>query len=173
MLRTVTSAGAATAIGITLAVLLVSCGSSARTPAPAGAAKVAPEFELKDVEGNVYRSASANGTVRLVDFWATWCAPCRQEIPMFKDLHAAYGPKGFTLVGIAMDDEGVEKVRPYVDEMKIPYLTLIGDEGVVDAFGGVVGFPTKFLIDREGHIVDSWVGEVPRSVLEKKIQSLL
>ena len=158
---------------VSLAVLLSACGSGGRTPAPAAQTKVAPEFELKDVEGNLYRSASANGTVRLVDFWATWCAPCRQEIPMFKDLHAAYGPKGFTLVGIAMDDEGVEKVRPYVDEMKIPYLTLIGDEGVVDAFGGVVGFPTKFLIDREGHIVDSWVGEVPRAILEKKIQSLL
>ena len=92
---------------------------------------------------------------------------------MFKDLHAAYGPKGFTLVGIAMDDEGVDKVKPYVDDLKLPYLTLIGDEGVVDAFGGVVGFPTKFLIDREGRIVDSWVGEVPRAVLEKKIQSLL
>lgn len=92
---------------------------------------------------------------------------------MFKELQAAYGPKGFTLVGIAMDDEGVDKVRPFVDEMKISYLTLIGDEGVVDAFGGVVGFPTKFLIDREGRIVDSWVGEVPRAILEKRIQSLL
>ena len=92
---------------------------------------------------------------------------------MFKDLHAAYGPKGFTLVGIAMDDEGVEIVKPYVDKQQLPYLTLIGNEGVVDAFGGVVGFPTKFLVDREGRIVESWVGEVPRSVLEQKIQALL
>ena len=92
---------------------------------------------------------------------------------MFKELNAAYGPKGFTLVGIAMDDEGVEKVKPYVEEMTIPYLTLIGNESVVDAFGGVVGYPTKFLIDREGRIVDVWVGEVPRAILEKKIQALL
>ena len=92
---------------------------------------------------------------------------------MFKELNAAYGSKGFTLVGIAMDDEGVQKVKPYVDEMTIPYLTLIGNESVVDAFGGVVGFPTKFLIDREGRIVDVWVGEVPRAILEKKIQALL
>lgn len=135
--------------------------------------KLAPDFELKDVFGKSYKFSDAKGTVRLVDFWATWCAPCREEIPMFKDLTAAYGPKGFSLVGIAMDDEGVDKVKPFVDEMKIQYLTLIGNEGVVDAFGGVVGFPTKFLVDRQGRIVDSWVGEVPREILEKKIQGLL
>lgn len=160
-------------VGLALAVCVSGCGGGGRAPEPQAGSKAAPEFELKDVEGNLYRSASGQGTVRLVDFWATWCAPCRQEIPMFRDLHAAYGPKGFTLVGIAMDDEGVEKVKPYVDEMKIPYLTLIGNEEVVDAFGGVFGFPTKFLIDREGRIVETWVGEVPRSVLEKRIQALL
>jgi cytochrome c biogenesis protein CcmG/thiol:disulfide interchange protein DsbE len=148
-------------------------GSAPATPAAAGALKLAPDFELNDVSGKPYKFSDAKGTVRLVDFWATWCAPCRAEVPMFKELHAVYGPKGFNLVGIAMDDEGVDKVKPYVDELKIPYLTLIGNEGVVDAFGGVVGFPTKFLIDREGHIVETWVGEVPRAVLEKKIQALL
>ena len=173
MRRRKTSSGLACVLGSALAVLLSGCGGGAQAPAPPAAMKTAPEFELKDVEGNLYRSSSANGTVRLVDFWATWCTPCRQEVPMFKDFNATYGPKGFTLVGIAMDDEGVEKVKPFVDEMKIPYLTLIGNDGVVDAFGGVVGFPTKFLIDREGHIVDSWVGEVPRAILEKRIQSLL
>ena len=173
MRRRKTSFALATLGGAAMAVLLSGCGGGGRQPAPPEDARVAPEFELKDVEGNLYLSSSAKGTVRLVDFWATWCAPCRQEIPMFKELNATYGPRGFTLVGIAMDDEGVEKVKPYVDEMKIPYLTLIGNEGVVDAFGGVVGFPTKFLIDREGRIVDSWVGEVPRAILEKKIESLL
>jgi thiol-disulfide isomerase/thioredoxin len=133
----------------------------------------APDFELKDVEGKVFHLSDAKGTVRLVDFWATWCAPCREEIPMFKDLHATYGAKGFTLVGIAMDDEGLAKVKPYVDELKIPYLTLIGNEDVAKAFGGVVGFPSKFLVDRDGRIVDTWVGAVPRAVLEKKILSIL
>ena len=173
MRRPKTSSGLACVLGASLSVLLSGCGGGAQAPAGPAAMKTAPEFELKDVEGNLYRSSSANGTVRLVDFWATWCTPCRQEVPMFKDFNATYGPKGFTLVGIAMDDEGVEKVKPFVDEMKIPYLTLIGNDGVVDAFGGVVGFPTKFLIDREGRIVDSWVGEVPRAILEKRIQALL
>jgi thiol-disulfide isomerase/thioredoxin len=167
-----------------LTVCLVGCGGSGSAPsapqasasAPAAAAaglRSAPDFELKDLQGKVYRFADAKGTVRLVDFWATWCAPCREEIPMFKDFHATYGPKGFALVGIAMDDEGLEKVKPFAEGEKLPYLTLIGTEKVAESFGGVVGLPTKFLIDREGHIVDSWVGEVPRSVLEKRIQSLL
>lgn len=92
---------------------------------------------------------------------------------MFKDFHALYGSKGFTLVGIAMDDEGLAKVKPFVDENQLPYLTLIGNEAVAESFGGLVGFPSAFLIDREGRIVDSWVGAVPRAVLEKRIQSLL
>ncbi len=160
-------------IGALMAVLPASCGGGGGAKAPRPLVTTAPDFALKDVDGKVFHFSDTKGTVRLVDFWATWCAPCREEIPMFKDLHAAYGPKGFTLVGIAMDDEGVDKVKPYVDELKIPYVTLIGDEGVVDAFGGIVGFPTKFLVDREGRIVDTWVGEVPRAVLEKQIQALL
>jgi thiol-disulfide isomerase/thioredoxin len=159
------------AIGV-LSVVVAACGGK---PAPTEAAKVttAPDFELKDVEGRVFHLSDAKGTVRLVDFWATWCAPCREEIPMFKELHATYGSKGFTLVGIAMDDEGAEVVKPYVDEMKIPYLTLLGNDKVAESFGGVFGFPSKFLVDREGRIVDSWVGVVPREVLEKRILSLL
>jgi len=148
--------------------------SAASAPAPSGiAGKQAPEFELTDVNGVTVHLSDSKGTVRLVDFWTTWCAPCREEIPMFKELHAAYAQKGFTLVGIAMDDEGLAKVKPFVEENKLPYLTLIGTEPVAASFGGVVGFPTKFLVDRDGKIVEFWVGPVPRSVLEQKIQELL
>jgi peroxiredoxin len=156
-------------------VALTACGGSGPAPAaaPVAAARVAPDFELPDVNGKTVHLSDSQGTVRLVDFWATWCAPCREEIPMFKDLHATYGPKGFTLVGIALDDEGLSKVKPFVDENALPYLTLIGTQPVADSFGSVVGYPTKFLLDRDGKIVETWVGPVPRSVLEKKIQALL
>lgn len=165
----VVAARRAAPLGVVLAIALSACRGAPVSPS----VKSAPDFTLKDVQGNVFHLSDAKGTVRLVDFWTTWCAPCREEIPLFKDLHAAYGSKGFMVVGIAMDDEGLEKVRPFVDEEKLPYLTLIGDESVATSFGGVVGFPTKFLVDREGRIVDSWVGPVPRAVLEKKIQALL
>jgi len=157
--------------GVFAVVVLAGCTGGGRAPAPA--VTTAPDFELTDVNGKTFRFSEGKGTVRLVDFWATWCAPCREEIPMFKDLQTTYGPKGFTLVGIAMDDEGLSKVKPYVDDLQLPYLTLIGNDDVAEAFGGVVGFPTKFLVDREGRIVDNWVGAVPRAVLEKRIQSLL
>jgi len=166
------------------AIVLAACGGTANAPggsAPAKesaaqaapAARMAPDFELKDINGKTVHLSDSTGTVRLVDFWTTWCSPCREEIPMFKDLHATYGAKGLTLVGIAMDDGGASVVKPFVDENQIPYLTLIGSDPVATAFGGVVGFPTKFLVDRQGHIVESWIGPVPRAVLEKRIQTLL
>lgn len=158
---------------MTLGIVLSGCGRSSNVPAPPVARTSAPDFELKDLDGKVFRLSETKGNVLLVDFWATWCAPCREEIPMFKELHATYGPKGLTLVGIAMDDEGVSKVKPFADEYKLPYVTLIGDDKVAESFGGLVGFPTAFLVDREGNIVDSWVGAVPRAVLEKRIQSVL
>ena len=173
MTRCAASFRAVAAVGAALAVFLGGCGGGGGAPPPPTEVTSVPDFELKDLQGKVFRLSDAKGTVRLVDFWATWCAPCREEIPMFKDLHATYGPKGFTLVGIAMDDEGVDKVKPFVDELKIPYLTLIGNDDAAKAFGGIVGFPSAFLVDREGRVVDSWVGAVPRAVLEKRIQALL
>src|SRR6186997_287020 len=86
--------------------LLTACGGAppaANKAAPLAETKPAPGFELKDVSGKTVKLSDSDGTVRLVDFWATWCAPCREEIPMFKDLHARYGGKGLTLIGIAMD----------------------------------------------------------------------
>src|SRR5882757_8393819 len=115
-------------LGLGLLFVVSGCGSRGTAPAAPSQAVNAPDFELKDVDGKSFRFADTKGTVRLVDFWATWCAPCREEIPMFKDLHATYGSKGFTLVGIAMDDEGLEKVKPFVDEQKITYLTLLGND---------------------------------------------
>lgn len=92
---------------------------------------------------------------------------------MFKDLHAKYGGKGLTLIGIAMDDEGASVVEPFVRENGMPYVNLLGNEEVSGAWGPLRGLPTKFLVDKQGRIVDTFFGPVPRSVLEKKIEALL
>jgi len=132
----------------------------------------APDCRLEDLDGHAVRLSDSAGRVTLVDFWATWCAPCREEIPMFKELHERYGDEGFTLLAISMDD-GSGVVREFVDEYQIPYLNVMGNDDVADAFGGVFGLPTAFLLDGEGRIVDRFMGPKPRKVLEDKIRELL
>ena len=156
----------------TLVLLLAGC-SSGSTPAPAKALGKAPDFELADLSGAKVRFADTAGTVRLVNFWATWCAPCREEIPYFKEFETRYGPKGFKVVGIAMDDEGLSVVKPFVDEMGMNYLVLLGNEEVGDRFGGLVGYPTTFLVGRDGTILKKWPGAAPRRVFEKEIEGAL
>lgn len=92
---------------------------------------------------------------------------------MFKELHDKYGPRGFKLIAISMDDEGADVVRPFVEEMQIPYTNLIGNAEVEAGFGPIVGYPMAFLIDRDGKIVKTFVGAKPRRVLEDKIEELL
>ena len=141
--------------------------------APSGTGQVITDFALPDVDGRTVRLSDSAGKVRLVDFWATWCAPCREEIPMFKDLHARYGSRGLTLIAIAMDDEGGSVVEPFVRENGMPYLNLLGNEEVASAWGPLRGLPTKFLVDKDGNIVETFFGPVPPKILERKIESLL
>jgi thiol-disulfide isomerase/thioredoxin len=164
-----------------LALPLAGCGvagdgavtEGGATPAgPALAGELAPDFELQDLDGNLFRLSDRSGEVRLVDFWATWCAPCREEIPMFKELHEKYGDKGFTLVAVSMDD-GPGIVREFIEDYEIPYVNLMGTDEVGEAFGGILGLPQAFLIDGDGQIVDKYVGAKPRSILEGKIRELL
>ncbi len=149
------------------------CGGPQPQAPSAPAAARLPDFALQDLSGKTVRLADSKGTVRLVDFWATWCAPCRAEIPTFKEWAKTLGPKGLTLVTIAMDDEGKPVVAPFVRENGIDYTVLLGKPETPDAFGGVVGFPTKFLLDRDGKVVKTWTGAVPREEIESKIREVL
>ncbi len=146
-------------------------GTRAAVGAEGGAE--APDFVLQDLEGDAVRLSDYDGNVRLVDFWTTWCAPCREEIPMFKALQETYGPDGFKILAIAMDDSGLEVVKPFAEKHDLSYLNLIGTLEVEKQFGGVVGYPTAFLIDRDGTIVETFIGPKPKKVLEKKIVELL
>lgn len=133
----------------------------------------APDFALQDVAGRLVRLSDFDGQVRLVDFWATWCAPCREEIPVFNRLQRDYGERGFKLLAIAMDERPDQVVPPFVEEHRIGYSVLLGTEEVAEAYGPILGYPTKFLVDREGRIAASFIGPVPKRVLEARIRSLL
>lgn len=164
-------------IGI-VALALAACGSpggGGAAPGGSGGAapRPAPDFALRDLSGKTVRLADTAGRVRLVDFWATWCPPCREAIPELKAMQAEYEKDGLTIIGISMDDEPGKVVPPFVEKYGIRYSMLVGNEEVADAFGGVVGLPTTILVDRAGNITDTWQGAVPKRVIEERVRSLL
>jgi len=150
--------------------LSVGCsGSTAQETTSAGTA--APNFTLEDINGMPVSLSDFKGNVIIVDFFATWCPPCRQEIPDFIELSRAYGTQGFTMIGISL--EGPETTRKFSKELDIAYPVLIDDDRVSNAYGPIRAIPTTFVIDRNGNIVKQYVGFRPKEVFEADIKELL
>lgn len=156
-----------------LALALLAGRPDAHSESASSAKKTAPAWELKDVDGKKVQSADFKGKVVVLDFWATWCPPCRAEIPGFVELQKQYGDKGLVIVGVSLDEEGPSVVKPFMKKYKINYPIVMGDQKIVEAFGGVTGIPTTFVIDREGQIISKHVGFAEKSVFEKEIRPLL
>ncbi|HEY5616278.1 MAG TPA: TlpA disulfide reductase family protein [Bacteroidota bacterium] len=133
----------------------------------------APDFTLKTSDGKTIQLSKLKGKVVLVNFWATWCGPCKAEIPDFMEVYSAYKSKGFEIVGIALDGEGWEVVKPYMQKIKINYPIVIGDGPLTVAYGGIDAIPTSFLVDKEGYIVGKRVGLLQKEVLENSLKQLL
>ncbi len=133
---------------------------------------VAPDFSLQDLNGQPLELASYRGKVVLLDFWATWCTPCRGEIPHFVEFQNKYRDQGLQVIGISMDD-GPRPVREFYQRFKMNYPVALGNEKVADAYGGVLGLPVTFLIGRDGRVAAKYVGEVQIPTLEQGIESLL
>jgi len=134
-------------------------GGEGRSPeGAASAADVAPDFSLPDLRGNTVKFSDYRGKVVLVDFWATWCPPCKMEIPHLVELYDEYRGEGFEIIGIALDRSGAAAVEPFVREHNINYSVVIGNANVANAFGGLTAIPTAFLVDRSGNIVRKYVG---------------
>jgi peroxiredoxin len=135
--------------------------------------QAAPDFALKDTDGKPVRLSDFKGKVVLLDFWATWCGPCKIEIPWFVDIQRKNKDRGFEVLGVAMDDEGWEVVKPFASQMKINYRLVIGNDQVADAYGGVAALPTTFLIDRAGKIAAKHEGLRSRKEFEDGVEELL
>ncbi|MBI5085628.1 MAG: redoxin domain-containing protein [Acidobacteria bacterium] len=146
---------------------------SASSLKPASKRNPAPGFTLKDVDGKPVTLADFKGKVVLLNFWATWCGPCKIEIPWFKDFQKTYKDQGFTVIGVALDDEGWEVVKPYITDKQVNYPVVIGTPEVEQLYGSVEALPTTFIIDRDGKIASVHVGLVGKKDYENEIQQLL
>ena len=127
----------------------------------------APDFTLKDLAGENVSLSDFAGIVVILDFWATWCPPCKMELPHFKSLIDRYEEKGLVVIGVALDKE--EAVRSFVEKEKLETIVCLGNESVVKAYGGITGIPTTFIIDRKGNITDKFVGYRSLKDFEKAI----
>jgi peroxiredoxin len=135
--------------------------------------KAAPEFELKDADGKTVRLSDYKGKVVLLDFWATWCGPCKIEIPWFIEFERQYKDKGFAVIGVSMDEEGWTVVKPFVTELAINYRVLQGNDSTADLYGGVSALPTTFLIDREGRVAWKHEGLAGKDDFEDRIKNIM
>jgi len=156
-----------------LTLAFMSFGFCAKAIAAGEVGSAAPTWKLRTVEGVEVSSTDLAGKVVVVDFWATWCPPCRAEIPGFIELQKKYGNDGLVIVGISVDQGGAGVVKKFVAENKVSYQIVLADDGVADAFGGIEGIPTTFVIDRSGKIQLKEVGFVEADEFEKRIQPLL
>lgn len=134
---------------------------------------VAPDFTLQSLEGNTVRLSDYRGKAVLLNFWATWCGPCKIEMPWLVELQKQYGPAGLQILGVAMDDASPGEVEKFAKELGVNYPVLVGKEAVADAYGGVEGLPYSVYIDRNGKVFDKIIGLVSRSEIEDDVKKIL
>jgi thiol-disulfide isomerase/thioredoxin len=142
-------------------------------PAAQKASALAPNFTLQSTEGKTLKLSDFKGKVVIVDFWATWCPPCRKGIPDLIDLKKKYGSKGFEIIGVSVDSDTKDKVIPFVKENGMNYPVVYSDSNVLNLYGGIHNIPTSFVIDKKGKIVASYVGLTPKETYEDHIKKLL
>ena len=136
---------------------------------------MAPDFELQVLQGKgkSIQLSSLKGKAVIVNFWATYCDPCKIEMPWLADLQKKYGPQGLQILGIVMDDPGEKTIVDFTHKMGVNYPVLVGTERVADLYGGIDGLPTTFFLDRDGKVVDRVLGLEDESLIEASIKKSL
>ena len=136
-------------------------------------ASIAPDFSLESIDGKNMKLSDLRGHAVLLNFWATWCSPCKIEMPWFVELQKQYGAQGLQIVGVAMDDASKEDIAKFAKDMGVNYPILIGKESVGDQYGGVPALPETFVIGRDGKFVDKIIGLRGRSEIEDDVKKAL
>src|SRR5579872_6194049 len=144
-----------------------------RAPGVLGYGTPAPNFTLETLDGKDVSLADFHGKAVLVNFWATWCGPCKIETPWLVELQNEYGSQGLQVVGVAMDDSGKDEIAKFAKDMGVNYPVLIGKEAVGDAYGGVPALPESFFVGRDGKIVDRILGLKGRGEIEDSVKKAL
>jgi len=168
------------------AALVLASGCAKRGPGEHGGApaanagavgSAAAPYALADLQGKTVKNSDFLGKVVILDFWATWCGPCKAEIPHLIALQDKYKDQGLEIVGISLDEGGANDVKPFAEERKINYTMLLADGGpssqTAKDYGGITGIPTTFVIDKKGTIVKKYLGYTDPEVFEAAIQPLL
>ena len=132
-----------------------------------------PTFDLQDLDGNSVTERDLEGKVALVNFWATWCGPCKIEMPWFVDFQRKYKDRDFTVIAISLDEDGWDPVRRFAEDLELNFPVLLGDDSVAEDFGGVWALPTTLIVDRSGAVSARHMGLVSRSIYEGEIEELL
>jgi thiol-disulfide isomerase/thioredoxin len=160
-----------TALAICLVIALFGCTAKQSKLAPA---KGAPDFDLENIRGGRTKAADLRGKVTVVDFWATWCEPCKAEIPHFNKLSDDYQGKDVQVLGIATESP-YKDIAPTAKDLGIKYMVLAGTDDVVDGFGGVIGYPTTYIVTKDWKIYKKYMGALPdkEARIRKDIEKLL
>ncbi|NIM02993.1 redoxin domain-containing protein [bacterium] len=133
----------------------------------------APDFTLPDLEGNSLTLSDFKGKVIILNFWATWCPPCREEIPDFVELYEEYKDEGLVIIGVNLDRGDSRTVKQFSKNYKINYPIVTGNVSVTQDYGGIRGIPTTFIIDRKGNIKEKYLGYRSKATFEEAVKRLL
>jgi peroxiredoxin len=164
-------------VAVVISLMLVFGIQKTRHSRPANAGKLqgqpAPDFSLASLDGKTLTLSDFRGKAVLLNFWATWCEPCKIEMPWFVELQRQYGPQGLQVLGVAMDDTDPKDIADFAKKMGVNYPIVVGKEAVGDQYGGIPYLPSTFYIARDGKVVDRVYGLVSRSEIEGDIKKAL